>query len=503
MTEAPHTHSCTHWTPSCKLLALLAILIIFGKTIAFYLLGQERLIWDSHWYLTLAEQLASTGSYTLGDGDFHSKYPPGFPILVAVAGRLLGSFQTAGALIVFTASVLLCLLVFLLGRRLAEERELPGKSAGVLACLLFATHHLSLVHSNLILTEQVFALFAVACLMFATRLRLTPRDIFLALILAGAASLIRYEGLLLFPVLAWSWRRSADQLPAQASKQLLMGLLVVGLAWSAWIAALVSHGASAFGGQYGKELAQLSWASALDFLLLALWIGPLFLILSFIGLAKILRQPSSTSAALAAFCSLYFISHLCWWFSDIRFYVVLLPFLAVCAGFALIDFTHRLFRDSKGLRIAFLALAMAALCSEQRGMLHATEYEYRRYNALYLHQYDPIEELGTWSLKNLPQGTFAVPEPAVYRHYLLGREVIPYSALPQVLSSGDAQVYLVIDNLHFRNEDLQSALDGAIKVRTPHAEVRELPVQILYKAERRETADDTRYAAVAAIKGKL
>ena len=503
MTEPSLASQSRCCSPSCKIFVILALALICAKVAVFFALGKAHLIWDSHWYLALAKNLIHSAEYTLGDGAFHAKYPPGFPVSVAALGLLFGNYEAAASAIVLGSSIALCFLTYILGLRYSVSGcGKPGTIAAVSA-MLFAVHHLALVHSNLILTEQLFSLCALGSLAVMTRKCVTAKNVVMAVLLAGFASLTRYEGILLFPVLGYCWLRVRHDAKDVPSAPVVCALGVVGLAWGIWMWSLASHGASPLGGGYGGELADMSFDRALDFALLGFWLGPYFLLFTMAGAIKLLRHPSLSTQAFATFAFLYLICHLCWWFSDLRFYLVVVPLFSICAAVALVALANAMTRGHGFIRLSALTVLLASLAWEQRAMFQAQSIEYRRYNSLYLHQYDLIEDLTAWSLGALPNATFAVPEVTVYAHYLPKSTLISYDQLAQALSKGDKKIYLIIDNVHFKNDAIQGALGGTLKIADSSGALRELPTKVLHKTSSHLTPDDDKYAAIVEIQPPL
>lgn len=503
MTQSP----CASAPSSClvlpKILLLLAIALIGFKALAFFYLGGAKLIWDSHWYLALAKNLAASGNYTLGDGEFHAKYPPGFPLFIGALAALVGNFETAAALLVWLSSMLLCLLTFVLGSRSSVSSDSRCATTGLLAAALFAIHHLSLIHANLILTEQLFSLLALCSIGLGARPSRRAGSFACAILLAGIASLVRYEGLLVFPVLAWCWSGARRDDERETNYAVFFSAALVVLAWALWVSALVRHGAPAWGGLYGQELARASIDRALDFSILALWLGPCFLFLALAGASKILRRSNRPALAFGLFAALYFACHVCWWFSDIRFYVVLLPLLSICAARSIVGIARRINCNSTYGRAVVVLSLLCLVGAEQLEMSKAANAEYRQFNSLYLKRYDLIKEVTAWANLHLGKATFAVPEVPVYSHYLGSSRVVPYSELSGMLAEKSGTAFAIIDTMHFRNEALQSALSGFVTVTTPSGEQHRVAAKVLFKSEGHLTPDDDRYAAVIEISPAL
>lgn len=145
--------------------------------------------WDSNWYLRIAESGYSWPSST-------PAFFPGYPLLVAGLGRVLGDrFLLAGLLVSLAA----CAAAFALLHRLVADRLGP-RDAGrsVLYLALFPTSFfLGAVYG-----ESLFLLLAVATFVLAERGRLGW-----AAVVSGLALLTRAQGVALLPTLAvFAWR---------------------------------------------------------------------------------------------------------------------------------------------------------------------------------------------------------------------------------------------------------------------------------------------------------
>jgi len=145
--------------------------------------------WDSNWYLRIAESGYSWPSST-------PAFFPGYPLLVAAVGRVLGDrFLLAGLL----ASLTACAVSFVLLHQLVRERLGPrDASRAVLYLAVFPTSFfLAAVYG-----ESLFLALALATFVLAERGRLGW-----AVVVAGLALLTRAQGVALLPPLAiFAWR---------------------------------------------------------------------------------------------------------------------------------------------------------------------------------------------------------------------------------------------------------------------------------------------------------
>ena len=159
---------------------------------------------DNAGYMILGEALASGQGYRdiyLPLGPLHTKYPPLYPLLLAVFTPL-GSFQ----LLKLTSLALTTLAVWLT-YRLADR--LVGRGAAVVAAGLLAVSPVLLEYSHYVLSEALFVVLVVTALLWLERAaqgstgedgqRGIPSALLLGLAAAAAAFLTRTAGL---PLLA-------------------------------------------------------------------------------------------------------------------------------------------------------------------------------------------------------------------------------------------------------------------------------------------------------------
>lgn len=470
------SHASSPLRSSQLLLGLAAVVVVAAAKIALWVTwGGPQFIWDSYWYLSLSRSIHEMGHYTLGDGAFHTKYAPGLPLLLAMFGPALGSYGLAGGLLSLIASILVILAVFAIGRGI-------NLRVGVLAAAIVAGHHLSLLHSNLVLTEQIFCLCMLAALLLAAKSRWSS-----CWGIAGVASLVRYEGLLLLGVLLVQRARNG----IQRTELLAIGL--VALVWATWAGILLNH--ADLGSGYLSELGKCEFSRSLDFLLLALWLGSFFLLLGIAGLPKLHRASPKFMKFAAPFSAAYFCLHLVWWFTDIRFYLPLIPLLSLAAGIVVDSLLKGI--PTRAGRVVLCSLIAGALAYEQWAMLHPSEYEYRRYNVLYLTQYAPAQRAASWIDANLGGASLAVPELTVYGNLLPGHtlELSDHLLRP----SNQKSRYLVLDNLHFNFEALNSALSGQVTLPDAAGNATAHSSKLLHIERGASTSDDTRFVAVLEI----
>jgi len=174
--------------------------------------------WDSNWYLRIAESGYSWPSST-------AAFFPGYPLLVAGLGRVLGDrFLLAGLVVALAA----CAVAFVLLHRLVRDRLGPlDASRSVLYLALFPTSFfLGAVYG-----ESLFLALAIGTFVLAERGRTGW-----AALSAGAALLTRAQGVALVPALAvFAWR-SEHRVRSLALTLVPVGMfLLYPLCLEAWV----------------------------------------------------------------------------------------------------------------------------------------------------------------------------------------------------------------------------------------------------------------------------
>ncbi|MCK5572346.1 MAG: glycosyltransferase family 39 protein, partial [Bacteroidetes bacterium] len=148
---------------------------------------------DDAEYAALARSTLSGGGFSLESTPTAYRMP-GYPLVVAGVFLALGESMTAVRLLQAIVDTLTCLLVFVIGRRIADERT------GLVAALLYALFPLQILYVSSVMTETsfTFLLCASVALMLAPGASI-PRMVAAGLV-AGIATLFKPIALVL-PVL--------------------------------------------------------------------------------------------------------------------------------------------------------------------------------------------------------------------------------------------------------------------------------------------------------------
>ncbi len=196
---------------------------------------------DGRWYLVVAKNVAEGRGYVIdwdedghevpGDGEPTAFWPPGYPLLLAGAFKLLGASMTTAKLLNAALGALAIPLVFLLGRALFDERT------GLLGASLFAVLPEPVISSPLVLSEFPFTVLLLAALVvLLARPSPRPRPLAPLLfgVLAGLAVLTRGQGVVLIPLAGIFWLQRDG--PRAAGRSLLLVALGLALTLGPWTA---------------------------------------------------------------------------------------------------------------------------------------------------------------------------------------------------------------------------------------------------------------------------
>ncbi|HEY7283976.1 MAG TPA: hypothetical protein VH497_00940 [Vicinamibacterales bacterium] len=290
---------------------------------------------DGSYYQGLAENLASHRGYVF-DFKPHTRYPPGFPVVLAVGGIVVGHDYTSYVRLMplFGFAGLLSMLVLVA----KEDRE----TVAAAACLLLASSPQFFRSATQdVLSDLPFFAVSGAALLAISRPR--PKAL-LAAPLVVTAVMIRSAGIALvaavLATLAWNWR----ELPPRTRR--VLGLVAAAgvVAEIAWLAWSLGHAAPDWPGEpmdsYVRQLALkdprepgLGAATALDIVwrvrdglstlaarsveiathlpwIAPIWFSPLVLfpiVLVGLGVATSIARRHSILLAwyVAAYCALY------------------------------------------------------------------------------------------------------------------------------------------------------------------------------------------------------
>lgn len=177
------------------------ILLICAVTLSaffvriYYLSLHSEYTADSYYFLILARSIRSSFSYTVR-GAVHTKYLPGFPVLIWLFGYLTGDLEKSANLISILTASLCVPLTYMLGR------EIFNKMTGAIACVLLAFMPTFLRWTCLPMTEGLFTFLFVAgvYLILTGMTKASPQRRLTGALLGGLAFVTRWEGVLFLPI---------------------------------------------------------------------------------------------------------------------------------------------------------------------------------------------------------------------------------------------------------------------------------------------------------------
>ena len=195
--------------------------------------------WDSATYITLAKSLVSGDGYTYMGYD-HTKYPPGFPLMLApIVGVFGNSFLVMRCLVASCA-------VASIGVRYVLQRRAAGPWIAASAAAMTAASYALLFEATRILSDVPYMLVSLVALLAIERLRAegSRRLLVVATCLCVAAYLVRIVGFALALAAALSLLCDAPRRPLRRSARdagILLGC--AGLVVAAWMGrnALARH----------------------------------------------------------------------------------------------------------------------------------------------------------------------------------------------------------------------------------------------------------------------
>lgn len=381
----------------------LAAIAIFGLVMLaawFYVIGFGKLSWDGILYTLLAENLSEGAGYRLSPTEpLHVKYFPGYPLLIALVSNVSGDLYFAAGIIPALAAALLVVLVATVG----PARDPLRRLIGVLILLFNATF---LIFSAMALSEVPFTAAAFLFLSALTRENASRVRTFTMTGALWLSCLLRPEGILLVVALLLERPKKRE---SKLDYLILLSMPIAGC-----LCLLVLKGGS-LGETY---LAWCQWPSPTTiaaqvqaFSLLGL--VPIFLAV-FGGIA---RFPSLRPFII--FALLYVSLHLMWYYVDVRLYVPVVPFVAICAAAGL-GVVADIGRNRLGVPTWLtIGIVLSLVVVEQiPRLIPGGRQLYQIDSVDYLHVYD--------SLLELKKNSASVGESC---DYLLTNEPVVYSAI--------------------------------------------------------------------------
>src|SRR5688572_26547049 len=193
--------------PGMSRVATVALIATLAHLVLAWLMRTPGLGWgeDDAAYLLLSEQIQQLRYLDVQDilAPVHARFPPGFPAMLAVVGKLTGGRLDAMLAFVALCSAVSVLLLFDAARRVL------GDEVAVLATVVYAINPGSLADAGNLMSEAPFKMLVYLALWGA--LRDTEGTRFA--VVAGAATILaaltRSAGVVFIPALGayWLWKR--------------------------------------------------------------------------------------------------------------------------------------------------------------------------------------------------------------------------------------------------------------------------------------------------------
>jgi hypothetical protein len=357
--------------------------------------------YDDGVYLALAQSIAEGRGYTYANlpGDIPGiKYPPVYPVVLAVASKLLPAYpdnlsylKGLNALLVGLAAA----LTFLCFARPQDglARQVAFGTAAVLAFSSAQTLSLATV----LLSEPLWLAITMAALLLTERERPVALLVGLA---AAVAFLTRSIGIaLVAAILVAELLRRAAWNGARMKRTLKLAGVALGpaFAWWTWTAVRLPDVPSSLAGTYGSYTSwyagDRSWPGDLVDSLAAHW-PPLVTALEHLwmpdataltanvvltvlaGLAVLgLLQVGRRNLALALFPALYLAIVLAWPYEPDRFYYAIVPLLTMCLVEGGAEIATRIRADMPKYGIPVFAVIACLL------LFNSTQYQVRSHRA--------------------------------------------------------------------------------------------------------------------------
>ncbi|MFW5846817.1 MAG: ArnT family glycosyltransferase [Nanoarchaeota archaeon] len=429
-------------------LGLTIIVLIFSLGIGIYQNSQP--FQDTYWHLSLAENLASGEGYVMEGtgGEPHSKYPPGLSILMLPFIWILGNIEISGLIVIAILSALAIPLTYSIGKISSEK-------LGVLAAVFLTFHNLFVFYTGAILTEIPFMFFSLAGLLFFMNGFEDKKRKYLAigLIFIAFSCLIRYDGFfLIFPMIFYcilNWKKTKKIFYSDSA---IIGIILGGLLIASWFLRNILAFGNPFQTAYASESFKIS--GALGFIEYFPYLGIIFPILVLIGIYFLYKEKNKKMLVFLSWFFTFIIVHMLWHFRALRFYVPLLPIMAILVSYSVFNIKQKIKNTSLKKYFIYIILGIYIILQFSiffnfiPGFVHESTLEN-------LNRYEPIRLISEYSDNNLPnQANYLVVDVPVYSRYMDKKNQIFYNqGLQRLLQAyqqreSPGEVYITADTLH-------------------------------------------------------
>lgn len=293
---------------------------------------------DSYYYMILGRSLRDSFEYTVR-GLLHTKYLPGFPVAMWLVSYIAGGIENAAKLIALLCGSMTVVVTYGLARELFDRR------VGVLAAVLIALQPTYLAWTSQPMTEGIFTfLFAGSVWLVLTGCK--RGSMFRRLLGAaagGACFLVRWEGILLFPLVAlilWIYRHEAGLSWWEPVAMLALGGGPIG-AYAIRNLALTGS-ISSYVAEYSDYRPEVISLGVLRTRFVAYaWSGfssAFFGVLAYISFAwALLRKRWRPLLVMGGWFLLYLAMHMFWYYAYERFMAPAMPAVSILIAFLVCD----------------------------------------------------------------------------------------------------------------------------------------------------------------------
>jgi 4-amino-4-deoxy-L-arabinose transferase-like glycosyltransferase len=424
-------------------LFLLATLIVLFVcvSIPLFLQVEMNMSQDAYWYMALAKNISEKGTYSSIDSIPHLKYPPGFPLLVALVHKIAPDYLLASRLTAYVFGVLTILLAFVFGRKISPL-------AGLISAFCAASFALLVNYSLFGMTETSFVFFSfIGALLVLDNKRATRREkvsYLFGFALIGFSILIRYTGVVtLFAVVLLEWLKDRKSGPLlKRGSFWAAGLaiaILVALPWLSWVSLNAIQDGIIFKSDYLSQKKPFNPVGVGEALLN---LNPILLVAVVISIWFYAK--SKLGNRLLDFLILFFIGFLIlhsWWgWTNFRFFTVLIIVVSVFLAFLCHQLAQKKrFETITVLLVVYLVIQVALFDSMEEN------YYSNSFNLI------KIKEASGWMTENIPPSSaLVVADIPIYNYYLHRQElenIFEYDSLGKLLAS-NRDVWISVDGSH-------------------------------------------------------
>jgi hypothetical protein len=322
-----------HW----PVLVVLAIMLVAFLLRLYYLSKHVEYTADSYYFLILARSIRDTFTYTVR-GVAHTKYLPGYPILIWLGGYVAGGLERSANLIAVLGGTFTVLVTYGLGR------ELFNKWAGIAAALIVAFQPTFLKWTVLPMTEGLFTLlFALGVYLVLTGCkRASPARRTLGAVVGGWCFLVRWEGILLLPLIVLIMIIYFRESKLKVWEPFVM-LFFFGLPMGVYVVRniIVTGKVTSYVGEFREYSTKVTFPVLKHRAKVYIWNGmsdAIFSLVFMVGSVWLLaRRKFKAFLIVVGWFALFAGFHLFWYYAYERFMAPAVPAVGLVIGFLLVD----------------------------------------------------------------------------------------------------------------------------------------------------------------------